>query len=74
MASASPVVLDLGKQRRSRIKDLRRGEGRLMDEINATIEELRTVGTLGIDVQPVVVVVRERRRKKTRGLPGLLRG
>jgi len=74
MASASPVVLDLGKQRRSRIKDLRRGEGRLMDEINATIEELRTVGTLGIDVQPVVVVVRERRRKKMRGLPGLLRG
>jgi hypothetical protein len=71
--SATPVVLDLGKQRRGRIRELRRGEGKLMDEINASIEELRTAGALSPEAQPVVVVVRQRRRK-SRGLPGLLQG
>jgi len=65
-------VIDLGKQRRKRIKELRRGEGKLMDEINASIEELRTAGALGADVQPVVVVVRQKRRKMRGGLPRLL--
>ena len=68
-----PIVLDLGKQRRKRIRDLRRGEGRLMDEITASIEELRTAGALAADAQAVVVIVRERRRK-VRGLNGLLQG
>ena len=68
----APVVIDLGKQRRKRIKELRRGEGKLMDEINASIEELRTAGALGADVQPVVVVVRQKRRKMRGGLPRLL--
>ena len=44
-----------------------------MDEVAASIEELRTAGALSADAQPVVVVVREKRRK-TRGLPGLLQG
>ena len=60
---AAPVVLDLGKQRRKQIKQLRRGEGRLLDDINGAIEELRTVGTLGASTQPVVIIVREKRRK-----------
>jgi len=70
MTVAPPIVLDLGKQRKKRVKELRRGEGRLMNEVNASIEELRTAGALAADVQAVVVVVREKRRK-TR-LPGLL--
>lgn len=60
---SAPVVLDLGKQRRKQIKQLRRGEGRLLDDINGAIEELRTVGTIGALSQPVVIVVREKRRK-----------
>lgn len=60
---SAPVVLDLGKQRRKQIKQLRRGEGRLLDDINGAIEELRTVGTLGASTQPVVIIVREKRRK-----------
>lgn len=59
----APVVLDLGKQRRKQIKQLRKGEGRLLDDINGAIEELRTVGTIGASSQPVVIVVREKRRK-----------
>ena len=68
---SAPVVLDLGKQRRKRIKQLRKGEGRLLDDINGAIEELRTVGTIGALSQPVVIVVREKARK-TKSLFGLL--
>jgi hypothetical protein len=71
---AAPIVLDLGKQRRKRVKQLRRGEGRLMDEINASIEELRTAGAIGADAQPVVVIVRQKPRGLRGGLPGLLQG
>lgn len=63
VTAAPPIVLDLGKQRRKRVKELRRGEGRLMDEVNASIEELRTAGALAADAQAVILVVREKRRK-----------
>ncbi len=63
----SPILLDLGKQRRKRIKELRRGAGKLMDEINASIGELQKAGTIGPAAQPVVVVVRQKRRR-ARGL------
>ncbi len=67
--SSAPVVLDLGKQRRKQIKQLRRGEGRLLDDINGAIEELRTVGTIGASSQPVVVIVREKRKKSKSFFP-----
>lgn len=66
---SAPVVLDLGKQRRKQIKQLRRGEGRLLDDINGAIEELRTVGTIGAVSQPVVIIVREKRRKTKSAFP-----
>lgn len=73
LSVTSPIVLDLGKQRRKRIKELRRGEGKLMDEVAASIAELRTAGALAADAQPVVVIVREKRRR-VRGLESLLPG
>jgi len=69
--SKAPVVIDLGKHRRKRIKDLRRGTGRLTDEINGCVEELKAAGTLAADAQTVVVVVRQKRRRRTGLLPGL---
>jgi hypothetical protein len=67
--ATSPVLLDLGKQRRKRIKQLRRREAKLMDEINGCIEELRTAGTVNANCQPIVIVVREKRRKTKSMLP-----
>jgi hypothetical protein len=62
--AASPVVIDLGKQKRKRVKDLRKGKpGRLMDEIHTAIEALKAEGTIAASAQPVIVVVRERSRK-----------
>jgi hypothetical protein len=63
------VVLDLGKRRRKQVKQLRRGEGKLLDDINGAVEELRTAGTLSAVGQPVIVVVREKRRKTKSLLP-----
>jgi uncharacterized protein DUF6200 len=67
-AKHAPVVLDLGKRRRKQIRQLRRGSGKLLDDVNSAVEELRTAGTLSADAQPVIVVVRQRRRRGRGGL------
>jgi hypothetical protein len=70
-AATAPVIIDMGKHRRKRIKDLRRGTGRLADEISGCVEELKAAGTLASSAQTVVVVVREKRRRISSLLPGL---
>lgn len=71
--SKSPIVIDLGKQRRKRIKDLRKGTGRLAEEVNGCLAELRAAGTVSPNAQTVVVVVRQRRRRN-KTLKGLVPG
>jgi hypothetical protein len=66
-AANAPLVVDVGKKRRRQIKKLRNGRGKLMDQINQLVEELRTSGSISATTQPLVVVVRQRRR--TRSLP-----
>lgn len=67
----TPVIIDLGKQRRKRIKDLRKGKGRLTMEVSDCLEELRASGAIGANAQPVIIVVREKRRRMTSLIPGL---
>ena len=71
--SKSPIVIDLGKHRRKRIKDLRKGTGRLAEEVNGCLAELRAAGTVSPNAQTVVVVVRQRRRRN-KALKGLVPG
>jgi hypothetical protein len=59
-----PVIIDLGKKRRSQVRKLRRGQGSLMDEVNELVNNLRTNGTMQSKEQAVIVVVREKRRRK----------
>jgi len=66
----APVVLDLGKHRRKRVKQLRRGEGKLMTDILDALDELKLAGTLNASAQPVVIVVQEKRRKMKSLLSG----
>jgi hypothetical protein len=61
--SNAPVIIDLGRRRRKQVKKLRRGEGKLLDDVNGAVAELRTAGTLSADVQPVIVIVREKRSR-----------
>jgi hypothetical protein len=62
------IVVDLGKKGKKSVKALRKGQGRLMDEVNDVINELKTAGAITGTVQPVVIVVTER---EDSGLPFL---
>jgi hypothetical protein len=68
-AENEPVVIDLGKKSRKRVRALRRGEGPLLADVNATIKELQLAGTVSASAQPVIVVVRQKSRKRGRVLP-----
>ncbi len=62
--TASPLVIDLGKQRRKRVRDLRKGKpGPLLDDVREAIATLRAQGAVAKDAQPIIVVVSEKRPK-----------
>jgi hypothetical protein len=56
----SVLLIDLGKHSRKQIKRLRRGNGKLLDEVQKCTQELRAAGTLAESAVPVVVLVREK--------------
>ena len=56
----APIIVDLGKQRRKHVKRLRKGKpGRLLDDVQECLEELKASGTVAESVQPVVIIVKE---------------
>jgi hypothetical protein len=57
-----PVVIDLGKKKKSQVKKLRKGRGKLMENVNKLVADLRTNGTVQSSEQPVIIVVREKKR------------
>jgi hypothetical protein len=67
---SSPVIVDLGKQPRRRIKRLLRGEGKLMGDIRDCIAELRRGDKIASTAEPVIVVVRQKRAKGSARWPG----
>jgi len=70
-----PIILNLGKQRRKRIKALMKGKGKLWFEVENVIEEVGT--TLGNEldgkvVVPLILVYRRKpRRRRARRWFGL---
>ncbi len=65
-----PVLIDFGKQKRGKVKKLRKGKGGLVDDVHAVIADLREAGTIDGKAQPVIVVV-ERKSKKAKFKFGL---
>lgn len=70
-----PVIIDLGRQRRRALKNLKRGEGKLWDEVLDVIEEVKDL--LGTDAEgkvllPVILIYRERSRRRRINLDRLL--
>jgi hypothetical protein len=70
-----PIVIDVGKVRPKRIKDLKRGQGKLVLEVAEAVEQIRRgLGpeAAGKQLVPVVLVYRRRRAKRsTRSFPGV---
>jgi hypothetical protein len=59
-----PIIVDLGKRKRSAIEQLRKGEGSLVEEVTGCIDELKASGAISVEAQPVVLVIREKRKSK----------
>jgi hypothetical protein len=57
------VVVDLGKKSRKQLKRLRRGEGKLMEKLDALIDEMRSSNQISAGAETVVVVVEKKARK-----------
>lgn len=60
-----PVILDLGRQKKKRVNRLRKGHGRLMDDIDHALADLKEEGVIGDDAQPIIVVVRRKKKKNS---------
>ncbi|WP_286364281.1 hypothetical protein [Azospirillum sp. B4] len=63
-----PVVINLGKRSRKRIKALKAGEGELMEEVAAAIAQVRhSLGTTRDQVLVPVVLLYRQKPKRPRG-------
>jgi hypothetical protein len=64
-ASPEPIVVDMGKKNRKQVRKLRKGrQCKLMDRVAETIEHLRENGAITAGAQPIVIVVKERSRRR----------
>ena len=62
-----PVIIDLGKQKRSALKELKQGEGKLWDEVFEVVDEVKDM--LGADAEgkvlvPVVMLYQEKSNRR----------
>lgn len=66
---SKPVVVDLGKKKKKYIKRLKKGHGRLMDEVNIAIEAVKKEGALDKNKQivPLIFIYRKKEKKNSRG-------
>jgi len=57
------IILDLGSASKKEIDRLREGRGALMQDVESAIEGIRQAGDLPESTVPVVVVVKQKRKK-----------
>lgn len=67
--ASNHIIIDLGKQRARRVKRLRKGRGKLMDDVNVAIAELQESEAIPAGAQVVVVVVQRKARRAKIGGP-----
>ena len=60
----APVIVDLGSAKKSQIKELAKGQGKLTQRVLDVIEELKSDGTLNGSAQPVIVIVKKKVGRK----------
>ena len=65
-----PVVVDLGKKKAKAIKALKRGEGKLMDDVAQVVEEVRanlSKELAGKELIPVVIIYQKKQNRRKAG-------
>lgn len=70
--TVAPIIIDLGKKKRKQIKALKRGSGKLMDEVAEVLNQVH--GNLGPDADlknliPVVMLYSKKPKRRSRLLP-----
>lgn len=70
--TTTPIVIDLGKQKRKQLKALKKGEGKLVDEVYESIQQVGH--DLGVEAQgkaivPIVVIYERKTKRRTGFLP-----
>ena len=63
----APVIVDLGSAKKSQIKDLAKGQGKLTQRVLGVLDELRSDGTVDASAQPVIVIVKKKAGKNLLG-------
>ena len=61
----NPVVLEFSGADSDDIYDLRRGQGRIFRSVEAQITKLQEKGQISENIQPIIVITKKKRNKKT---------
>ncbi len=64
----TPIVIDLGKEKRKRLRALKRGKGPLVDDVASVVDEIKSRMGGNKEFVPIVFIYRQKRRRKNRGL------
>lgn len=57
------VILEIGSAKKDDITDFRYGEGKLFKAVAKAVEDLRESGKVSESVQPIIVIVKEKKDK-----------
>ena len=57
VSEAAPILIDLGRKSRKKVKLLRKGKGKLFDEVQGAVDELQEAGQVDSSAQVIFVVV-----------------
>lgn len=61
---ANTIIIEFGSQKKDKIRDLREGRGRIFKEVARTISDLQKAGEASDSVQPIIVIVKQKRSSK----------
>jgi hypothetical protein len=66
----APIIMEIGKTKKKQIRDMTRGEGKIMGDLQDAVAEVTAqLGDQaeGAQLVPVVLVYRKKRKRKRRG-------
>jgi hypothetical protein len=68
-AEKAPIIVDIGKGSRKDVRKLKKGQsGKLMRRLGETVEHLRESEAVAEDAQIIVLIVRQRPRRRAKFL------